>query len=447
VQVLLYADDLALVAESPQQLQQLLDHLHTFCSAHCLTVNITKSEVVAFNRGDTSARFQYNGQPLKHSDRFVYLGVPFWQGKHISKVLGSNLGKARACMHAMLRRCCQLGIHNAKIQGNLFCSLVAPVLNYGCEVWGVYAALKMCQTPTPRAGSPSARQPTWGDQGTAETFHRNFFRHLLGVRTTASGAAVLLECERAPVMHSWVSQAAGWWNRVMQRPADDLVRVCMMESVGRASKTWGAAWRQLMECMGADMFEAVVAGHKISVPTLRARLFDKWCAHACAAASPLGVSVRSVPDADSAGFRLLTYLKWFYTKHAKGEGFIYHVNRLQQVQALARFRLGSHGLAIDAGRRQGGVRVPRHARVCPCCATREREDELHVMQCPAYWDIRREFSDLFSALPSVHVWSDDEMRRFMNRGNNKHDWKRLADMLIAIFTRRDHMMVDTVSRG
>jgi hypothetical protein len=440
VRVLLYADDLCLVAETPQQLQALLDALHQFCSAHCLTVNINKSEVVAFNRGDASATFQFDGQLLTRSDHFVYLGVPFWPGKHISRVLGSNLGKARACMHSMLRRCYQLGIHNAKIQGNLFCSLVLPVLNYGCEVWGVYAALNMCQTPPPRAGSAAARPANWGDQGTAETFHRRFLKHLMGVRSSVSGAALLLECERAPVMHSWVSQAAGWWNRVMQRPDTDLVKVCLGESVARANKTWGAAWRQLMECLGGDLFEAVVAGGKVSVPTVRARLFDKWCAHVCADASPLAVSVRSVPDAQTDGFRLLTYLKWFYTKHSKGEGFIYHVNRQQQVQALARFRLGSHGLRIVMGRRLGGVRVPRQARVCPCCVTLEREDELHVLQCPAYWDIRRAFSDLFVGLPSVHVWNDNELRCFMNRGNCRHEWKRLADMLIAIFARRDNII-------
>jgi hypothetical protein len=454
VQVLLYADDLALVAESPQQLQELLNHLHTFCSAHCLTVNIKKSEVVAFNRGSATAKFTYATnppdppQPLKYTDRFVYLGVPFWRGKHISQVLGANVGKARACMHAMLRRCYQLGIHNAKIQCNLFGSLVMPVLNYGCEVWGVHVALKMCTPRQTRRAGADPTPATWGDQGAAEAFQRGFLRHLLGVRASVSGPALLLECERTPVMHSWVSQAAGWWNRVMQRPADDLVRVCVMESVGRASQTWGAAWRQVMASLGPDLLAATIAGQGVAVPVVRARLFDKWCTHACAAASPLGrVCVRSVPDADSDGFRLLTYLKWFYTKHAKGAGFIYHVNRPQRVQCLARFRLGSHKLNIDAGRRRGGVRVPRCERVCTCCATREREDELHMLQCPAYIDIRREFSDLFEGLPSVHVWRDDDVRKFMCRGNSKYEWNRLADMLIMMFARRETSLNNAVSRG
>jgi len=97
--------------------------------------------------------------------------------------------------------------------------------------------------------------------------------------------------------------------------------------------------------------------------------------------------------------------------------------------------------------RQGRDRVPRHERVCKCCTTGEREDELHLMQCPAYLDIRQEFSDLFAGLPWVHVWHDNDMRRFMCRGGSRREWERLADMLTQIFTRRDAILHDTVSRG
>ena len=49
VQVLLYADDLVLLAESPGELQSMLDLLSNFCVCNSLTVNVKKSEVVIFN--------------------------------------------------------------------------------------------------------------------------------------------------------------------------------------------------------------------------------------------------------------------------------------------------------------------------------------------------------------------------------------------------------------
>jgi len=33
----------------------------------------------------------------------------------------------------------------------------------------------------------------------------------------------------------------------------------------------------------------------------------------------------SLRDSESKGFRLLTYLGWFYTRVDKGDGFLYHV--------------------------------------------------------------------------------------------------------------------------
>ena len=49
LQVLLYADDLAIMAESPQEMQLLLNCLSDFCKASGLQVNIKKSEIVGFN--------------------------------------------------------------------------------------------------------------------------------------------------------------------------------------------------------------------------------------------------------------------------------------------------------------------------------------------------------------------------------------------------------------
>ncbi|MFN7881514.1 MAG: reverse transcriptase domain-containing protein, partial [bacterium] len=45
--LLLYADDLVLMAHSPEDLQVLLDVLHRFAVANHLTVNTQKSKVLA----------------------------------------------------------------------------------------------------------------------------------------------------------------------------------------------------------------------------------------------------------------------------------------------------------------------------------------------------------------------------------------------------------------
>ena len=48
LQALLFADDLALLAYSPDELQQLLAALRAFCEQYGLEVNVEKSFVVVF---------------------------------------------------------------------------------------------------------------------------------------------------------------------------------------------------------------------------------------------------------------------------------------------------------------------------------------------------------------------------------------------------------------
>ena len=227
----------------------------------------------------------------------------------------------------------------------------------------------------------------------------------------------------------------------MPPPAGDLVYDCVFQSLNRSERTWGAAWRAVMDGLGPAFGAAVLAGERLSPGGVQKRLHALWVEHSGAAALRFNrTAVRAIPDDESAGFTLATYLNRFYCAPGKGESYVYHVHRPQRVEALARMRLGSHGLNIDAGRRLGGVRVPRVQRLCPCCVMCEVEDELHVVQCPAYVDIRQRFADLFEGLPNVHTWGDTELRRFMNRGNSKNDWNMLADMLICMGVRRKRMM-------
>jgi hypothetical protein len=46
VRLLLYADDLILLAGTPGKLQQLLDALQSFCSEYDMRVNVGKAEVI-----------------------------------------------------------------------------------------------------------------------------------------------------------------------------------------------------------------------------------------------------------------------------------------------------------------------------------------------------------------------------------------------------------------
>ena len=67
-----YADDIALLANTPTQAETLLDSLERAAAGIDLHVNADKTEYMCFNqRGDISI---LNGSSLKLVDKFIYLG-------------------------------------------------------------------------------------------------------------------------------------------------------------------------------------------------------------------------------------------------------------------------------------------------------------------------------------------------------------------------------------
>ncbi len=80
ISILLYADDIALLAESEADLQQMQDRLHEWCSCLKLKVNVLKTQVMHFRRGPSVPRSLFTfmcGNDHLQIDKYCYLGIFF----------------------------------------------------------------------------------------------------------------------------------------------------------------------------------------------------------------------------------------------------------------------------------------------------------------------------------------------------------------------------------
>ena len=76
--MLLYADDIVLFSNSPEELQEGLNLLSNYCKRWKLKINISKTKVMVFRRGGMLPRnlvFYYEGEPLEIVSKFKYLGI------------------------------------------------------------------------------------------------------------------------------------------------------------------------------------------------------------------------------------------------------------------------------------------------------------------------------------------------------------------------------------
>ena len=62
--------------------------------------------------------------------------------------------------------------------------------------------------------------------------------------------------------------------------------------------------------------------------------------------------VRAQHDDSHSGFKLLTYHYWFKSSYGSDQpvGFIQHLNNRNKISTIARYRMGSHSLAVETGR-------------------------------------------------------------------------------------------------
>ena len=102
---------LAILSTRPEGPQRMLDTLQDFSKKRRLTVNLKKTEVLVFEPRRTLCQdFMHGGRVLTRKDSFKYLGLWFHATQWDFRLaLGSLAASARKAMHAMRRRCFQLG--------------------------------------------------------------------------------------------------------------------------------------------------------------------------------------------------------------------------------------------------------------------------------------------------------------------------------------------------
>ena len=74
IKKLLYADDLALVANGKQGLQETLDEWNWLFTRHGLKINLEKTEVLHIDHQIEELDIEHEGKKLTQGDNFVYLG-------------------------------------------------------------------------------------------------------------------------------------------------------------------------------------------------------------------------------------------------------------------------------------------------------------------------------------------------------------------------------------
>lgn len=381
VPLLLYADDIVLLASSQSELQQLMDILADFCDQAELTINLSKTEVLVFSRSRVGIKADvfYRQTKVTQSTKYKYLGVNF-TARYGAKMGGVDLmASARKAMFALEVRLRTENITNPATAFHMFDSLIAPIFMYGSEIWGCY-----------------------GKAHDLEILQTGFIKRFLRIPPCCDNICMFTETGRLPIRIKLIEAQARYWQRLRQlHDSSRLLHAAFLEHCQlmlRYDKCWGC---ESQKFIGSLIENNMTSGPMLTPSHIRklANMDMDRMLHESSTIGPsdhrdLYMHPTMYEHAEQA--RRRTYAQWFWS--GRGSAAMDLMDGSAR-QALIKFRLGAHGLKVTSGAWTRNGRAERKHRTCTCCAMNIVEDEYHVIfECPAYDMARQRHSMLFDGM-------------------------------------------------
>jgi hypothetical protein len=354
--LLLFADDMAIVGKTPEDLQNSLDLLYSYCFKWGLEVNTMKTKIVVFRKRGRifiNEKWTYNGQPIEVVDHFNYLGTVFSYTGNFSLNNEHLTGKALKAMNTLLINCKDMDL-KPKLLCQLFDSFVGSIISYASEVWG-YSKSK-----------------------DIERIHLKFCKRILNVRANTSNVSIYGELGRYPLYINRYVRIIKFWCKLINTDNIILRKIyeLSLSDCYKGKKNWVSNVKEMLNMYGLSeyFFENNIVDSKSFPKLFKQRIIDNYIQtwHS-------SLENNSVLELYKNCKELFSYENYL---NILPKNLRFYITRI---------RMSAHTLRVQTGR-YGQNRIPRSERYCLFCNTMDLEDEYHfVLICPCYVDIRKKY--------------------------------------------------------
>ena len=359
---LLWADDLVLMALDTCSLQKMLDVLHEYCTEWGLSVNISKTAIMVFNRSgrllNESSGFNYGDVKIAPVREYCYLGITFTlNGSLISAQ--QKLKQKGLRSYFSLKRMIDIRPLKRSTLFKLFDSLILPVVSYGCQVWLTETWLvKNLTKSKPGQHLPAiAKDPI-------ERIHLSFLKWNIGVGKKTSNAAVWGDTGRYPLVIELSKQALSYFNRLKNMSLNDdetLAKHAFNEQMA-LDMTWYRRTNALMNLLQSH------SDKRLNFPSQHR--------------AQLRLDFQHTWNQERRTNRKLQFYNSIKSSF-KQERYIDLSLSYKELKRLSQFRMSSHKYNIETGRyglKQGNILN----RICEYCSTNDKETLSLLRECPLF---------------------------------------------------------------
>ena len=305
-------------------------------------------------------QLKYQGCTLEWVNRFTYLGVYVEDRGHMQTEQAPILKKATRAQFKLIRLGKSLSF-DTKIW--LHQTMVDPILLHGCEIWSVDGRH---ETLT-RHGIYTTYADTWKKPLPMESIKRRYIRMQMGLPRSAPLLAIRGDSGVPPLYMEAIARTTQYLQILRKVPAASLLGVALAtqdQMAGKDQQCWLLTVKQLINQM--HMEQDVLPDKYEVIDYLKQDYAQNWY---CQLWKP------------KENGRMGTRLRWYH-KYKTNIGKEAYLNGpLTGIQkAMARMRLGCHGLPVEVGRWE---KKRYKDRICHRCTIGEIGNELHIFRCPA----------------------------------------------------------------
>ena len=398
--MLLYADDMVIMAETEDNLQLLLDQVYSWCKMWRLKVNVSKTKVMHFRnirKKCTEQLFTYGEMELEKVSQYKYLGVML--DEHLKfnacvKMFAESSGRALGGIISKFRNLKNVGYHTFS---KMYDAGVKPICEYAAAVWGFHTATDI------------------------ENIQNRAMRYFLGVHKFAPNAAIIAEMGWTKPIYDRYICIIRYWNRLIQMSEDRLTKKIFMSDFSKCKNNWSSRNKNIFNKIDKqeyfnNLIECNLAHAKNKMVAL---MEQEWLK-----------DVNKKP-------KLRSYV--LFKTDANVESYVNKAFDRQKRSYVAQLRCGILPLKIETGRFK---RLPIEQRICDMCNLNEIEDEKHfICICPSYEIYRIQmYNNIQANCTTFSELTTDE--KFVYILKNK--WRELSLYIINAWNIRKSHLYSTV---
>ena len=348
VNVLAYADDIVLIAKTPEELQMMLNTLNKWCMSNRISVNVEKTNTMQI-RSKNYSNFLFNNETVLNVQQYKYLGIWFDEKLNFDQNSKMVSGAGNRAWCYLINKIQTYRDFNIRSFSRLYEAMILPILNYGCEIWNLK------------------------DYKCISDISNRAIRYFLGVHKFAPSLSLYGETGSCPISIHVNLSILRMYNRICKMSDDRLPKQIFLSMDSHFT------WYNRLSLLKREFFpdnSNLQTFSPMNLTLAKARMiyrFDtKWKENIC------------------NKVKLRTYMK--FKENTGPDCYLFQHLPKNQRSIIAQLRIGILPLRVETGR---FLNEPLNTRICKFCNKNEIEDESHfINSCELYENERNSLKSI-----------------------------------------------------